>query len=716
MTTKKSFLPNALNLIFWLMMIPVFVLTIVSCKKEKKEEPTPPSEDIVLASNTVGIDSADWENSLISFDSSTFTIVFDGDILTTYSFHEGDILVSSVGAGFLRKISSVSITAGQVTLTTAPARLTDLIKEGVIDVSGSLKSTEIEKIVYHRPGIGFDTVMPVRGGAQADFNWNIDVVLYDADNNPLTTGDQILLEGNFQIVPTYDIYIVFDLLQGITEAKFGFGAQEDLNLELRTELAYSFEQSVDLLTIYLSPIVIPAPPPVFSILIFPEITLEAGIEGYANATITTSVEQGISYEAGLIYYKGPGWSTYSNEEYSFGYQPPELTMNAGAKAYIKPELIFKLYGLVGPYVNSEIYGRIDANLFETPWWVLYAGFNVGAGVRIEAFDWTMLDYEVPDLISWEQVIAQASSGPELPAVLTSGITDITEISAVGGGNVTSEGISLVTARGVCWSTTENPTVLGDHTEDGSGTGSYSSNISGLMPSTPYYVRAYATNSAGTSYGDQVSFTTLEGGGSGESCPGIPSVSYEGKVYHTILIGDQCWFKENLNVGSQINGAIDQTDNGIFEKYCYDNNEANCATYGGLYQWNEMMQYNAISGTQGICPDGWHIPTDAEWFLLSEFLGGAGVAGGKMKEAGFAHWASPNIGATNSSGFTALAGGERFIGGFFIYQTNYAFFWTSTQHSGIDAWSWYLSYIDESVTKSNEDLTLGYSVRCIKDEK
>jgi uncharacterized protein (TIGR02145 family) len=117
--------------------------------------------------------------------------------------------------------------------------------------------------------------------------------------------------------------------------------------------------------------------------------------------------------------------------------------------------------------------------------------------------------------------------------------------------------------------------------------------------------------------------------------------------------------ENLNVGTKINSTSDgqlQTDNEILEKYCYNNDIANCNIYGGMYEWNEAMQYDTTEGAQGICPDGWHIPTDAEWTTLTTFLGGESVAGGKMKEAGFAHWYSPNTGATNESGFTGLPGG------------------------------------------------------------
>ena len=99
------------------------------------------------------------------------------------------------------------------------------------------------------------------------------------------------------------------------------------------------------------------------------------------------------------------------------------------------------------------------------------------------------------------------------------------------------------------------------------------------------------------------------------CKGTPTVTYEGQVYNTIQIFNQCWLKVNLNVGTMIPGTEEMTDNGIIEKYCYNNEPDSCTKYGGLYQWNEMMQYVTQQGTQGICPPDWHLPTDEEWKVL-----------------------------------------------------------------------------------------------------
>ena len=174
------------------------------------------------------------------------------------------------------------------------------------------------------------------------------------------------------------------------------------------------------------------------------------------------------------------------------------------------------------------------------------------------------------------------------------------------------------------------------------------------------------------------------------CPGIPTVSYGGQTYNTVEIGTQCWFKENVNIGTRINGSSDQTNNGIIEKYCYDDLESNCDIYGGLYQWDEVMAYSSTEGAQGICPPGWHIPTDCEWCTLTYYLDTNVVcfakfwngtnAGGKMKEEGFEHWLNPNTGATNESDFTALPGGSYSIfSNDFIELNERAEFWSSTDN-------------------------------------
>jgi len=195
-----------------------------------------------------------------------------------------------------------------------------------------------------------------------------------------------------------------------------------------------------------------------------------------------------------------------------------------------------------------------------------------------------------------------------------------------------------------------------------------------------------------------------------------------KNYNTVQIGSQCWMAQNLNIGIRIVGSIDQSDNNILEKYCYLNLESNCETYGGLYQWDEMMLYNTASGQQGICPSGWHLPTDTEWTSLIEFLGGIDYAGAAMKttgtlQSGSGLWNEPNEGANNSSGFSVVPGGSRHFYpeyDYFSWINNFAYIWTSTLVDNSRSKS--RDFLNEtiSINVAVHENTLGCSVRCVKD--
>ncbi len=219
---------------------------------------------------------------------------------------------------------------------------------------------------------------------------------------------------------------------------------------------------------------------------------------------------------------------------------------------------------------------------------------------------------------------------------------------------------------------------------------------------------------------------------GLPCGCVAPVDYQGHIYPTVQVGSQCWFRENINAGTMIMSDVGgqlQTDNGITEKYCYNNDVANCDIYGGLYEWNEAMQYTAADGAQGICPFGWHIPSDEEWKELEGTVdsqypvddpiwdaeGSRGYdAGGHLKETGTVHWNAPNTGATNLSGFTAIPGGERRIFfGDFDDLGMWSYFWTSTEYDATYAWRRYMASNEPLTSRYYYHKNLGYSVRCLK---
>lgn len=282
-----------------------------------------------------------------------------------------------------------------------------------------------------------------------------------------------------------------------------------------------------------------------------------------------------------------------------------------------------------------------------------------------------------------------------------------------------------------WSTSPDPTLENSHTTDGDGVDRFVSRLSGLSSSTTYYVRAYATNEAGTAYGDDLTFKTLSDSDAILFYPIIfnPNLTYgtdtdaDWNVYKTIKIGTQIWMAENLRTthfcnGAQIANITDSTvwANYSLDAYClYNNDTVNITVYGALYNWYAV-------NTGNLCPMGWHVPSQNEWKILASFLGGKDVAGSKLKEAGTTHWLSPNTEATNESGFTALPGGYRGTFGSFLSIRTQVGWWSSTPYSiNIDsALSRGLKYNSSKFWGEDSEIGeasvkhLGLSVRCLKD--
>ena len=195
-------------------------------------------------------------------------------------------------------------------------------------------------------------------------------------------------------------------------------------------------------------------------------------------------------------------------------------------------------------------------------------------------------------------------------------------------------------------------------------------------------------------------------GGSRDCPG--TVTYAGKTYNTVQIGDQCWFKESLDVGTRIKGVDNQTNNAIIEKYCYDNDSGNCDSYGALYQWDEAMQYVTTEGAQGICPPGWHIPTSEELQTLINVVGSSSKA---LKAIGQGIGSSAG---TNTSGYSALLAGFRhFYDGSFRSLDYYIDFWSSTENGSL-AKGIYMSSIYDDVHFYYNRKDNGFCVRCLKD--
>lgn len=410
-----------------------------------------------------------------------------------------------------------------------------------------------------------------------------------------------------------------------------------------------------------------------------------------------------------------GWHIPTDEEWCMLESELDLTVDCSTTGWRGTDIGTKLMaggssGFDAPLIG---YRSADGNFYQ---------FDVGV------YQWTST---VQSSRAWIRHLdagtGQSAKGDELwhygfsvrcvkdiaspPSVINGTASDVTTTTAFVSGEITDLGRAEITQHGHCWSVNPGPTLEDDLYNAGTTatTSTFTSQLTRLDPGTTYYVRAYALNEQGLTYSEEISFTT---GGSGGPCPGLPTITYGSQVYNTIQFGSQCWMKENLNIGTMVSGSGDQTNNGTIEKYCYDNDPSNCNTYGGLYQWDEMMLYSTSGGVQGICPDGWHIPTDEEWCILEQEIDSGVVcdlnmwrgldAGMKMKSGG-------------SSGFDALLGGMRIT-----YSTNFnaatysGYFWTSTEFNSFESYYRQFNTSYHTVYRSYRSKLEGRSVRCLKD--
>ncbi len=309
----------------------------------------------------------------------------------------------------------------------------------------------------------------------------------------------------------------------------------------------------------------------------------------------------------------------------------------------------------------------------------------------------------------------------LPVLTTDNVIEITNISATSGGNISSDGGFAITVRGICWSINTTPTINDSKTEDGTGTGGFTSMLAGLTAYTTYYVRAYATNSIGTNYGDILSFKTTMTGLTGTL------TDIEGNTYKWVGIGNQAWMAENLKVTKDANGTAipmvtDDNNSGNTEDefraldvtakayYWYNDDITNKDAYGALYTY---------TAAKDACPTGWHLPSKEEWDTLINYVSNDGFTateGTALKTS--SGWFTNN--GTDNYSFSALPAGCRSyidVNRSFSNIRFSAYWWTSTisEWDSDQATLYYIHYDMVNLTRTSRYKFDGHSIRCVRDE-
>ena len=330
-------------------------------------------------------------------------------------------------------------------------------------------------------------------------------------------------------------------------------------------------------------------------------------------------------------------------------------------------------------------------------------------------------------------------GITAPTVITDTAFQTNDSSAVCIGRVAADGGDSVTVRGACWNTTPNPTTADNYIVDTTGVDIFQVILTDMAPATTYYVRAFAANSVDTSYGNEVSFTTAAAsvGQDGRPCFGMPTVSdTDGNIYNTVRIGQQCWMKENLRTTKYADGTniiLGSSPSTATAYRYYPNNDTSVvAAYGFLYNWRAVMRDSSASntnpsGVQGICPTGWHVPSNAEWIQLTDYVSAqnlytcgdnstniarvlAATTGWNASDTACS--VGERLATNNATGFSALPAGN------FFYGSNafggQAYFWSSTENDGLHVFarSIFNSLPNVGMPMTTKDFAL--SVRCLRD--
>lgn len=490
--------------------------TLFGCKKHNNIVPRGNNRignSVMLSDSTIVLSHSILESSLVSIDSSR--IVFSPGNDTLNKIHSGSILVGGISIaapnGFLRKITSVSNSNGEIICNTQQASLTDAIVNADIEVTRNISDSNIMQI----DSSGIDITARKRSGTSfkrisLSAGITFDTAIYDGDGNYKTTNDQIRIIGSVQGTPSLSFILKIRHRQVQQfEIEYNQSLTEKLAAYCNVKLL-SFDINQLLYTIQLYPVEIWFGP--IPIVFTQSLPIVAGIKGSVDEYITAGVQNSTTLDEGINYENG-NWATINSATNNFKLDPLTFGISASVEPYLELRYEFRLYG----DKDARIYLAGKAGLDATAN-IANTGLTLGAawdielsgGAKMSVLGAQLADY---DQTFWQQTYPIQISNPNVfafPTLTTNAASDITKTSAQCGGVITSNGGAKVTASGVCWSTTPNPTIQDKTIISSVEKSTFTLSLTNLTPGDTYYARAFANNSAGTGYGNQITFTTKGG--------------------------------------------------------------------------------------------------------------------------------------------------------------------------------------------------------------
>lgn len=446
--------------------------------------------------NVVLIDSS--SSDLIELVDSS-KVIFNGTSNLLQNLAVNNIIVSGIAPnapyGFMRKITDIQINGTIYTCTTIEVPLTDVFKELHINYTKSFSNTDTLQN-FTTSLLSFNVQMP-------------DIILYDHDGNNSTTIDQLKVSGNLELIPDFHFAIDIDPFPvRLNYAKIECGFESSLTMSVTAggSIGNMPSKKINIFNQPLAIIEIPAGP--IPIVIVPNLRVSLGADASINVGINATQTTDFNV-TGFIEYQNNNWDKGYTKTMQNQFNFSGINGTASAKVYVEPAVDFKLYNSdwAKGSIFAQGYLKAKGEIFPSQTCELKAGISAGAEANLEFFGWTLTAASYPQIFDYSTLLYTCSFNNK-PTVSTSAATNVGINAVTLGGNVSNSGGLPVTSRGLCWSSTNLSPTLSDNVETiGSGMGTFSENLSGLSANTLYRVRAFATNSQGTSYGNVVSFTT-----------------------------------------------------------------------------------------------------------------------------------------------------------------------------------------------------------------